>query len=158
MFHWLWRNTHVLYRPPQTEDPSVQKEYSFCCKGPVTWNNLPFSIRHTQTYSSFKSHLRTHFSPKPSSRTPFLCIWLLWCSLHLICSHEMCPWSMYCSIACLDCINCSGMCACLPALCCWCWIVWCMHVLNVMFIVVLNCEVLRASLVGLCIICVTYYY
>ena len=24
--------------------------------------------------------------------------------------------------------DCSGMCACLPAPCCWRWIVWCMHV------------------------------
>ena len=61
----------------------------------------------------------------------FLCIWLLWCSLCLICNHEMCPRSMYCYTACLDCINCSGMCACLPALCCWHWIVWCMHVLYI---------------------------
>ena len=35
---------------------------------------------------------------------------------------------MYCCIACLGCTDCSGMCACLPALCCWHWIVWCMHV------------------------------
>ena len=41
----------------------------------------------------------------------------------------MCPWSMYyCCSACLDCINCSETFACLPALCCWRWIVWCMHV------------------------------
>ena len=46
----------------------------------------------------------------------------------LICNHEMCPWSMCCCIACLGCTDCSGMCACLPALCCWRWIVWCMHV------------------------------
>ena len=26
------------------------------------------------------------------------------------------------------CTDCSGMCACLPELCCWRWIVWCMHV------------------------------
>ena len=58
----------------------------------------------------------------------FLCIWLLWCSLCLICNHEMCPWSMYCYTACLDCINCSRMCACLPAFCCWHLIVWSMHV------------------------------
>ena len=32
------------------------------------------------------------------------------------------------ALACLDCINCSGMCACLPALGCWRWIVWCMYV------------------------------
>ena len=33
---------------------------SFSYQGPVTWNNLPLSIRHTQTYSSFKSQLKTH--------------------------------------------------------------------------------------------------
>ena len=44
--------------------PLFKKKYSgqrsFSCEGPVTWNNLPFSIRHTQTYSSFKSQLKTH--------------------------------------------------------------------------------------------------
>ena len=34
---------------------------------------------------------------------------------------------VYC-LACLGCTDCSGMCACLPALRCWRWIVWCMHV------------------------------
>ena len=42
----------------------IKKKYSgqrsFSYQGPVTWNNLPFSIRHTQTYSSFKSQLKTH--------------------------------------------------------------------------------------------------
>ena len=46
----------------------------------------------------------------------------------MICNLEMCPWSMYCCIECFDRINCSGMCACLPALCCWRWIVWCVHI------------------------------
>ena len=35
---------------------------------------------------------------------------------------------MCCCIACLGCTDCSGLCACLPELCCWRWIVWCMHV------------------------------
>ena len=39
--------------------PLFKKKYSgqrfFSYQGPVTWNYLPFSIRHTQTYSSFKS-------------------------------------------------------------------------------------------------------
>ena len=38
------------------------------------------------------------------------------------------PWSMYCCIACLGYTDCSGLCACLPVICCWHWIVWCMHV------------------------------
>ena len=41
---------------------------------------------------------------------------------------KMFPWSMFCCLACPGCTDCSGMCSCLPALCCWCWIVWCMHV------------------------------
>ena len=57
-----------------------------------------------------------------------LCIRLLCCYLYLFCNHEMCPWSMYCCTAYLCCINCSWKCACLPALCCWRWIVWCMHI------------------------------
>ena len=44
--------------------PPFKKKYSsqryFSHQGPVAWNNLPFSIRHTQTYSSFKSQLKTH--------------------------------------------------------------------------------------------------
>ena len=36
--------------------PLFKKKYSgqrsFSYQGPVTWNNLPFSIRHTQTYLS----------------------------------------------------------------------------------------------------------
>ena len=28
--------------------------------GPVVWNNLPFSVRHAPTLSSFKSRLKTH--------------------------------------------------------------------------------------------------
>ena len=35
---------------------------------------------------------------------------------------------MCCCIACLGCTDCSGMCACLPALCCWRWVVWCVRV------------------------------
>ena len=88
------------------------------------------SIRHTQTYSAFKPQLKTHYFVLPNLPTEpqFSCIWLSWCSLHLICSLEMCPWSMYSCIACFDRINCSGMCTCLPALCCWRWIVWCMPI------------------------------
>ena len=69
------------------------------------------------------------------------------------CYPRLSPWSMYCCIACLGCTDCSVMCACLPAFCCWRWIVWCVRVScidsDVMFILGLNCEVLWASLVGL---------
>ena len=48
--------------------PLFKKKYSgqrsFSYQRPVTWNNLPFSIRHTQTYSSFKSQLKTHLFSK----------------------------------------------------------------------------------------------
>ena len=80
------------------------------------------------------TNLHPHLRPLPiiwSKKTIFiffLCIWLLWCSLYLIFNHDMFPRSMYCCIACLGCTDCSRMCACLPALCCWRWIVWCMHV------------------------------
>ena len=40
----------------------------------------------------------------------------------------MCPWSIFCCIAHLGCTDCSRMYARLPALCCWRWIIWCMHV------------------------------
>ena len=68
---------------------------------------------------------------------------------------EMFPWSMYCCIACLDCINCSGMChvglrfAVGSSGVCW------FHVLILMSIFVLNCEVLWASLVGLGVLTVS---
>jgi len=44
--------------------PLFKKKYSghrsFSYHGPVTWNSLPVSIRHTQTYSTFKSQLKTN--------------------------------------------------------------------------------------------------
>ena len=50
----------------------------------------------------------------------------------------MCPWSMYCCTACLDCINCSGMCACLPALCCWRWIAG-VSMFRVLIVILMAC-------------------
>ena len=35
-------------------------ERSFHCIGPVLWNSLPLSIRHSSLLSSFKSKLKTH--------------------------------------------------------------------------------------------------
>ena len=66
------------------------------------------------TYSFIKSQLKTHLFSHTFQQNP-VCFC---CSLYLICNHEMCPWSMYCCIACLGCTDGSGMCACLPALCC----------------------------------------
>ena len=80
--------------------PLFKKKYSgqrfFSYHGPVTWNYLPFSIRHTQTYSSFKSVENLLDLPNLPVE-PSLC-----CSLYLICNHEMFPWYMYCCIACMS--------------------------------------------------------
>ena len=35
-------------------------ERSFQCNGPVIWNSLPLSVRHSSSLSSFKSKLKTH--------------------------------------------------------------------------------------------------
>ena len=35
-------------------------ERSFQCIGPVIWNSLPLSFRHSSSLSSFKSKLKTH--------------------------------------------------------------------------------------------------
>ena len=55
--------------------PLFKKKYSgqrsFSYQGLVTWNNLPFSIRHTQTYSSFKLQLKTHLSSQTFQYNPF---------------------------------------------------------------------------------------
>ena len=55
---WSTTNTHKLKILLFKKKYSGQRSFSY--QGPVTWNNLPFSIRHTQTYSSFKSQLKTH--------------------------------------------------------------------------------------------------
>ena len=60
--------------------PLFKRKYSgqrsFSYQGPVTWNNLLFSIRHTQTDSSFKSHWKPTCFPKPSNRTQFLMLFV----------------------------------------------------------------------------------
>ena len=70
--------------------PLFKKKYSgqrsSSCQGPVTWNKLPFSIRHTQTYSSFKSQLKNHLFSQTFQETPpppppffffFFCLFLV---------------------------------------------------------------------------------
>ena len=42
-------DTRKLKIPPFKKKYSSQRSFSY--QGPVTWNNLPFSIRHTRTYS-----------------------------------------------------------------------------------------------------------
>ena len=41
-----------------------QGQRAFSYIGPVVWNDLPFSIRHAETLSSFKSLLKTHLFKK----------------------------------------------------------------------------------------------
>ena len=43
------RNRHIRFQG--------QRAFSFI--GPSIWNNLPFSVRHAQTLSAFKSQLKT---------------------------------------------------------------------------------------------------
>ena len=125
---------------------------SFSYQGPVTWNNLPFSIRHTQTYSSFKSQLKPHlFSQTFQKKLSFyaydyyeaLCIWFA----IKRCVHGPCIAALHVLIALiiLGCVHVwqrfavsvglSGVCM--------------FYVLIVMLILVLNCELLWTSLVGL---------
>ena len=44
--------------------PNKRKKFqgpgAFSFVGPSVWSNLPFSVRHGQTLSSFKSQLQTH--------------------------------------------------------------------------------------------------
>ena len=48
-----------VFRIPNTRKKS-QGQRSLSYMGPVTWNSLPFSVRHADTLSSFKSQLKTH--------------------------------------------------------------------------------------------------
>ena len=50
-------DTRKLKIPRFRKKYSGQRSVSY--QGPVTWNKLPLSIRHTQTDSSFKSQLKT---------------------------------------------------------------------------------------------------
>ena len=69
-------------------------------------------------------------------------------SLHLICNHEMCPGSIYCCIACLDYIVPGCVYVCLR-FAVGVGLSGMFHVLILMFIRDVNCEVFFASLVGL---------
>ena len=130
--------------------PLLKKKYSgqrsFSYQGPVTWNNLPFSIRHTQTYSSFKSQLKTHLFSQTFQYNPVfvaLCIWFAIVS----CFDGPCIAALHVWVALVvpGCVHVrlrfavdvgsSGVCM--------------FHVLILMSILVLNCEVLWAGLVGL---------
>ena len=44
----------------RTDVKRFQAQRAFSFIGPSIWNNLPFSVRHAQTLSAFKSQLKTH--------------------------------------------------------------------------------------------------
>ena len=48
-------NFHILNRCKR-----FQRQRAFSFIGSSIWNNLPFSVRHSQTLSAFKSQLKTH--------------------------------------------------------------------------------------------------
>ena len=58
--------TRIFCVPNRRKRFQGQRAFSFT--GPSIWNNLPFSVRHAQTVSAFKSQLKTHL---------FVCLLLL---------------------------------------------------------------------------------
>ena len=48
-------NFHILNRCKR-----FQRQRAFSFIGSSIWSNLPFSVRHAQTLSAFKSQLKTH--------------------------------------------------------------------------------------------------
>ena len=63
----LYSPSHSLRSASDTRIFSVPRvgrktlgDRSFQYIGPVTWNSLPFSVRHATSLSSFKSKLKTH--------------------------------------------------------------------------------------------------
>ena len=47
-----------IFRIP-TREKKFQGQRAFSHLGPVTWNKLPYSVRHAQTQSQFKTQLKT---------------------------------------------------------------------------------------------------
>ena len=47
-----------IFRIP-TRKKKFQGQRAFSHLGPVTWNKLPYSVRHAQTQSQFKTQLKT---------------------------------------------------------------------------------------------------
>ena len=43
----------------KTKEKKFQGQRAFSHLGPVTWNKLPYSVRHAQTQSQFKTRLKT---------------------------------------------------------------------------------------------------
>ena len=70
----------IMYKPSKRQQPAktlrssadtptfrvphrrkkFQGQRAFSCIGPVTWDSLPFAVRHAQTLPSFKSQLKTY--------------------------------------------------------------------------------------------------
>eukprot|EP00745_Piridium_sociabile_P020377 TRINITY_DN313_c0_g1_i4.p1 TRINITY_DN313_c0_g1~~TRINITY_DN313_c0_g1_i4.p1 ORF type:complete len:508 (-),score=73.27 TRINITY_DN313_c0_g1_i4:117-1640(-) len=51
-------DTRTFHLPNRRKKHQGQRAFSYI--GPVIWNKLPFSVRHSQSLSSFKSALKTH--------------------------------------------------------------------------------------------------
>ena len=51
-------DTRILRIPSCRKKFQGQRAFSYV--GPVFWNSLPYSVRHSQTLSQFKSQLKTH--------------------------------------------------------------------------------------------------
>ena len=51
--------TPVLFRIPKRKKENFQEQRAFSPLGPVTWNKLPYSVRHSQTKSQFTTQLKT---------------------------------------------------------------------------------------------------
>ena len=61
-------DTHFFQIPKRKE--KFQGQFAFSHFGPVTWNKLPYSVRHAQTQSHFKTKLQTtllHSVSEPDS-------------------------------------------------------------------------------------------
>ena len=83
-------------------------------------------LRLSSTTGSSGSATHKHkptCSPKPSNRTSVL----MYMIIMMLFAFDLRSRVVSMVHVLLQCINCSGMCACLPALCCWRWTVWCMH-------------------------------
>ena len=127
------RELHVVHPAPPHPTASPHFWYSKPGKSPSKPGKSTYQ-REILISIHLSHSWKPTCSPKPSSRTQFLCIWLLWCSLYSICSRQMC--SMYCCIACLSCTwlfrdVCMFACTLLLALdrlvyaCFMCWF-WCL--------------------------------
>ena len=54
-------DTRVLRLPPVRLSSAGQRSFNY--QAPALWNNLPYSLRHSDSVASFKSSLKTHLFP-----------------------------------------------------------------------------------------------